>query len=76
MTTYHHSLSPPSDLQKFRDLAVHDPSDEGKDGNLILMMTMVLVMARLKGLCHPHVVRLGLRSVLFFEYKAGIHYLL
>ena len=76
MTTYHHSLSLPSDFQKFRDLAVHDASDEGKDGILILMMTLVLVMARLGGICHPHVVRLGLRSVPFFEHKAGIHHFL
>ena len=76
MTTYHHSLSPPSDFQKLRDLAVHDASDEGKDGILILMMTLVLVMARLGGLCHSRAVRLGLRSVLFFVHKAGIHHML
>ena len=76
MTAYHNCLSPPSDFQKIRDLAVHDDSDEGKDMILILMMRPVSVMARLGGLCHPPVVRLGLRSVPFFVHMAGIHHLL
>ena len=76
MTTYRNFLSLPLKFQKFRNLAVRDARSEGKEGILILMMTLVSVMARLGGLCRPRVVRLGFRSVRLFVDKAGVHHLL
>ena len=76
MTTYRNCLSPPSKFQNFRDLAVHDVRNEGKEGILILMMILVSVMARLGGLYRPRVVRPGFRSIPLSVHKAGVHHLL